>query len=173
MEFKVGDRVEFIGGCDIASNSPYLGMRGVVRDVQISEDPSESDVVVVRFDDDTVVSWYNHRFKLVEDAPASVKEEVLVMYDATTVVEACVEVKKVSDIVTSLQQDLQEINNLSPGYVSIGVGSSHFRLGNLSGDHDSELRKLLIAAREKNLADAEQLLKEKIEELSKVLTNVG
>ena len=166
MEFKVGDRVEFVGGADLAPNHHYLGMRGVVEGVQYDFEGK----LLVRFNSNHLARWYSSsRWKLVEAAGVGVQ----VMYDATTVVEACAEVKKISDIVASLQQDLQEINNLTPGYVSIGVGSSHFRLGNLSDEHDSELRKLLIAAREKNLADAEQLLKEKIEELSRVLTNVG
>ena len=166
MEFKVGDRVEFVGGADLAPNHHYLGMRGIVEDVAVS------DVVrlLVRFNNNHLAMWYSStRWKLVEAAGV----EVQITYNTTAVIEACAEVKKISDIVTSLQQDLQEISNFSPGYVSIGVGSSHFRLGNLSEDHASELRKLLIAAREKNLADAEQLLKEKIEELSRVLTNVG
>ena len=162
MEFKVGDRVEFVGGADLAPYHHYLGMRGIVEDVTVS------DVVrlLVRFNNNHLARWYSSsRWKLVEAAGV----EVQITYNTTAVIEACAEVKKISDIVTSLQQDLQEISNLSPGYVSIGVGSSHFRLGDLSGDHDSELRKLLIAAREKSLADAEQLLKEKIEELSKTL----
>ena len=166
MEFKVGDRVRFIGGKDLVEHGGInIGKLGTVMAL-----PHDTDGVMlsVVFDDNPghEALWYPRRFELVS-------QELKTAYNTTTVVEACAEVKKISDIVTSLQQDLQEISNLSPGYVSIGVGSSHFRLGNLSEDHDSELRKLLIASREKNLADAEQLLKEKIEELSKVLTNVG
>lgn len=153
MEFKVGDRVKFVGGESLGTVVALLG------------EDSDGKLLSVVFDGDLhglAESWYCDRFELVS-------RELKTTYNTTTVVEACAEVKKISDIVTSLQQDLQEISNLSPGYVSIGVGSSHFRLGNLSEDHDSELRKLLIASREKNLADAEQLLKEKIEELSKTL----
>lgn len=164
MEFKVGDRVKFIGGKDIGAESTLIGRLGTV--VALLEEDSEGEMLSVVFDTGRLgldeEGWYSHRFELVS-------QELKTTYNTTTVVEACAEVKKISDIVTSLQQDLQEIGNLSPGYVSIGVGSSHFRLGNLSEDHDSELRKLLIASREKNLADAEQLLKEKIEELSKTL----
>lgn len=169
MEFKVGDRVEFVGGADLAPNHHYLGMRGIVEDVAVSD----AVRLLVRFNNNHLARWYSSsRWKLVKAVEAA-GVEVQIAHNTTTVVEACAEVKKISDIVTSLQQDLQEISNLSPGYVSIGVGSSHFRLGNLSENHDSELRKLLIASREKNLADAEQLLKEKIEELSRVLTNAG
>ena len=160
MEFKVGDRVKFVGGGSLGT---------VVAVVALLGEDGDGKLLNVVFDDDPhglAESWYYDRFELVS-------QELKTTYNTTTVVEACAEVKKISDIVTSLQQDLQEISGLVPGYVSIGVGSSHFRLGNLSEDHDSELRKLLIAAREKSLADAEQLLKEKIEELSKVLTNVG
>lgn len=165
MEFKVGDRVKFVGGGDLGAECTLIGSLGTV--VAVLERDSKGEMLSVLFDDDGgEVSWYSYRFELVS-------RELETTYNTTTVVEACAEVKKLSDIVVSLQQDLQEINDLAPGYVSIGVGSSHFRLGNLSEDHDSELRKLLIASREKNLADAEQLLKEKIEELSKVLTNVG
>ena len=164
MEFKVGDRVKFIGGEDLGVECTLIGRLGTV--VALLEGDSNGEMLSVVFDagrpglDEE--GWYSHRFELVS-------QELKTTYNTTTVVEACAEVKKISDIITSLQQDLQEIGNLSPGYVSIGVGSSHFRLGNLSEDHDSELRKLLIASREKSLADAEQLLKEKIEELSKTL----
>lgn len=161
MEFKVGDRVRFIGGVECT----LIGRLGTVVAL-LEEEDSDIEMLSVLFDTGRPgldeESWYSHRFELVS-------RELETTYNTTSVVEACAEVKKLSDIVVSLQQDLQEISNLSPGYVSIGVGSSHFRLGNLSEDHDSELRKLLIAAREKNLADAEQLLKEKIEELSKTL----
>lgn len=163
MEFKVGDRVRFIGGRDLVADCTRIGNLGTV--VDLLED-SDGKMLSVVFDTGRPSldreSWYSHRFELVS-------RELETTYNTTTVVEACAEVKKLSDIVASLQQDLQEINDLAPGYVSIGVGSSHFRLGNLSEGHDSELRKLLIASREKNLADAEQLLKEKIEELSKTL----
>lgn len=166
MEFKVGDRVKFIGGKDLGAECTRIGNLGTV--VALLRE-LEGLMLSVVFDDNLcgeAEGWYSHRFELVSG-------ELKTTYNTTSVVEACAEVKKISDIVVSLQQDLQEISGLVPGYVSIGVGSSHFRLGNLSEDHDSELRKLLIASREKNLADAEQLLKEKIEELSKVLTNVG
>ena len=167
MEFKVGDRVRFIGGKDLGTECAQVGRLGTV--VAVPEKDISGSMLSVLFDDDRCgeeQGWYSHRFELVS-------RELKTAYNTTTVVEACAEVKKLSDIVVSLQQDLQEIDDLAPGYVSIGVGSSHFRLGNLSEDHASELRKLLIASREKNLADAEQLLKEKIEELSKVLTNAG
>ena len=167
MKFKVGDRVRFIGDEDLDSPCPQIGRLGTV--VALVDEDSTGLLLGVLFDDDRrgeEQRWYSHRFELVS-------RESKTAYNTTTVVEACAEVKKLSDIVASLQQDLQEIDDLAPGYVSIGVGSSHFRLGNLSEDHASELRKLLIASREKNLADAEQLLKEKIEELSKVLTNAG
>ena len=163
MEFKVGNRVRFIGGRDLGTECTQVGRLGTV--VAILEKDSSGLMLSVLFDDRQCgeeEGWYSHRFELVSP-------ELKTTYNTTTVVEACAEVKKFSDIVASLQQDLQEINDLAPGYVSIGVGSSHFRLGNLSEDHASELRKLLIASREKNLADAEQLLKEKIEELSKTL----
>lgn len=163
MEFKVGDRVKFIGGRGVDLGYHRIGSLGTV--ITVLEEDSCGLMLSVVFDGDQTEEaegWYSHRFELVSG-------ELKTTYNTTTVVEACAEVKKLSDIVVSLQQDLQEISNLSPGYVSIGVGSSHFRLGNLSEDHDSELRKLLIASREKNLADAEQLLKEKIEELSKTL----
>lgn len=164
MEFKVGDRVKFIDGEGLGAECTLIGKLGTV--LAVRELDPKGKMLSVLFDDSGEGGWYSHRFELVS-------RELKTTYNTTTVVEACAEVKKISDIVTSLQQDLQEISNLLPGYVSIGVGSSHFRLGNLSEDHNSELRKLLIASREKNLADAEQLLKEKIEELSKVLTNAG
>lgn len=168
MEFKVGNRVKFVGGRDLGAECALIGRLGTVAAL-LNED-SDGEMISVVFDNGRPgldeEGWYSHRFELVS-------RELETTYNTTTVVEACAGVKKISDIVVSLQQDLQEINGLVPGYVSIGVGSSHFRLGNLSEDHDSELRKLLIASREKNLADAEQLLKEKIEELSRVLTNVG
>ncbi len=164
MEFKVGDRVKFIDCEGLGAECTLMGKLGTV--LAVLERDSKGDMLSVLFDDGSEGGWYAYRFELIS-------RELETTYNTTTVVEACAEVKKISDIVVSLQQDLQEISNLSPGYVSIGVGSSHFRLGNLSEDHDSELRKLLIASREKNLADAEQLLKEKIEELSRVLTNVG
>lgn len=164
MEFKVGDRVKFIGGKDVNSGYPQIGNLGTV--VAVLEKDVVGQMIRVLFDggNGEVENWYSHRFELVD-------EKLKAAYNTATVVEACAEVKKISEIITSLQQDLQEINDLAPGYVSIGVGSSHFRLGHLSEDHSSELRKLLIASREKNLAEAEQLLKEEIEELSKVLTN--
>ena len=167
MKFKVGDRVKFIGGEDLGSPYPQIGRLGTIVDL-LGEDCNGLKLSVL-FDDGRrgeEQTWYSHRFELVS-------RELKTTYNTTVVVEACAEVKKLSDIVASLQQDLQEIKDLAPGYVSVGVGSSHFRLGNLSEDHASELRKLLIASREKNLADAEQLLKEKIEGLSEVLTNAG
>lgn len=167
MEFKVGDRVKFIGGRDVDSGYPRIGSLGTV--ITVLEEDSCGLMLSVVFDGDQTEEaegWYSYRFHLVG-------EKLEVTYDTAPVVEACAEVKKISEIIASLRQDLQEIKNLTPGYVSIGVDSSHFRLGRLSEDHSAELYKLLIAAREKSLSEAEELLKEKIEELSKVLTNAG
>ena len=167
MEFKVGDRVKFIGGKDVDSGYHRIGSLGTV--IAVLDEYSCGSMLRVVFDDDQTreaEGWYSHRFELVSD-------KLEVIYNTATVVDACAEVKKISEIIASLRQDLQEIKNLTPGYVSIGVDSSHFRLGRLSEDHSAELYKLLIAAREKSLAEAEELLREKIEELSKVLTNAG
>lgn len=165
MEFKVGDRVKFIGGVDVDTEYSRIGNLGTVS--AVFEPDADGQMLSVVFDGDQtgeVVCWYSHRFH-------PVGEKLKVTYNTAPVVEACAEVKKISEIIASLRQDLQEIKNLTPGYVSIGVDSSHFRLGRLSEDHNAELYKLLIAAREKSLREAEELLKEKIEELSKVLTN--
>ena len=166
MEFKVGDRVRFIGGKDLVEHGGInIGKLGTVMRL-----PHDTDGVMlsVVFDDNPghEALWYPHRFELVS-------QELKTAYNTTTVVEACAEVKKISDIVTSLQQDLQEINDLAPGYVSIGVGSDHFRLGNLDETLHNELKTLLHKARSRNLEEASQILEEKIRNLQEVLTNAG
>lgn len=169
MEFKVGDRVQFVGGSD----SPDTRLHGSVGTVVKVDAPEYDEVMIsVRFDNQMDYTgeekWYASRFVLYTNG--ELQEPV----DPTNYLEIeilCAEISKMKATRTQFEEDLKVLESLSDGFVTIGIGSEHFRLGVLNWELFGQLKQLVQKARQDNIKEANGLQQQNMEKLLDLLTN--
>lgn len=169
MEFKVGDRVQFVGGRDLTNNRRH-GLVGTV----VKVDPSEYDdaMISVRFDNQVDCpgeeKWYAFRFALYTNG--ELQESVNPTNDPEIEI-LCAEISKMKSTRVQFEEDLKALESLASGFVTIGIGSEHFRLGFLNDKLFDQLKQLIQKARQDNIEEANKIQSQNMKNLKDSLTN--
>ena len=169
MEFKVGDRVQFID----RSGLTYQLHQGQVGTVVCVDAPEDDEVMLSVWFDNQVdfpgeEKWYAYMFVLY--ASEKLQESV----DPTNYSEIeilCAEISKMKSTRVQFEEDLKVLESLSDGFVTIGIGSEHFRLGVLNWELFGQLKQLVQKARQDNIKEANGLQQQNMEKLLDLLTN--